>query len=55
MRMVVMYKRTFSVDISLDDNADASYAIKRNLDVLVIAPVAHACHVYTFCLVFLVS
>lgn len=43
------------MDISLDNNADSSHTVKRNLDVLVVAPVAHACHVDAVRLVFLVS
>jgi hypothetical protein len=43
------------VDVGFDNNADSSHAIERDLDVLVVAPVAHACHVDTLGLVFLVT
>lgn len=47
--------RTFSVDVSLDNDADTSHAVERDLDVFVVTPVAHAGHVDTVGLVFLVA
>jgi hypothetical protein len=43
------------VDVGLHNDADASHAVKRNLDVLVLAPVAHAGHVDAVGVVFLVA
>ena len=43
------------MDIGLDDDVDTSNAVKRDLDVFVVAPIAHAGHIYAVCLVFLVT
>lgn len=43
------------MDISLNDDVDASNAVEGDLDVLVVAPVAHAGHVDAFGLVLFVA
>jgi len=54
-RCLKVHKRTCSVDICLYDDADSSHAVKRNLDVFVFAPVAHAGHVDPVGVVLLVA
>jgi hypothetical protein len=54
-RKLMHCKQTFSVDVGFDNNADSSHTVERDFDVLVVAPVAHACHVDTLGLVFLVT
>jgi hypothetical protein len=43
------------VDVCLHDDADSSYTVKRDLDVFVVAPVAHAGHVDAVGVVLLVA
>lgn len=43
------------MDIRFDDNIDTANAVKRDLDVFVVAPIAHASHIYAVRLVFLVT
>lgn len=43
------------MDVGLDEDVDAANAVERDLDVLVIPPVAHTGHIDAIGLVFLVA
>ena len=54
-RKFTKHERTCSVDVCLYDDADASHAIKWDLNIFVVPPVAHAGHVDAICVVLLVA